>query len=470
MSNRWKIAAAVCLFALAAGLAAAEPADATFDLADGAADITADGVYAIVQTGVEEGPTANGITVAPGVAAELVLGGVWITNASQQAALEMAGADVTLVLEGTNTLVGGRGAAGIHVPARAELRVCGDGALSATGGFGAAGIGGKGNEGAGTVVFESGTVTAGSESGPGIGGGRNGGAGGIVTITGGRVTATGNGASAGIGGGCGTGTGGAGGTVEISGGEVLAEGGSNGAGIGGANKARGGTVRISGGTVTAIGGAGGAGIGGGAGMGGNGGVFEMTGGTVTAIPGESVAGAAAVGGGSMGDGGTVSICGGSLMGTPIGVYGTNKWTVGGPDNGAAGGGVRVWAVEMPKGRYELAVTNALPYTYVYDGDGHEGSDSLWFYLPAGKYAFHKEGVPWMAQVGEDGVAKVAIAEIEIVSIDVAADGTVSLAWTPADYPGAVAEQSPELGTNAVWSAFEERPGSMRLFYRIHVPE
>ncbi|MBR3561144.1 MAG: hypothetical protein IKN81_06440, partial [Oscillospiraceae bacterium] len=132
------------------------------------------------------------------------------------------------------------------------------GKLTATGGSGAAGIGGYFDNnsftsyGGGTVTINGGTVNAtGGSNGAGIGGGGNA-DGGTVTINGGTVNATGGNGAAGIGGG---GAGGNGGTVTINGGTVTATGGDSGAGIGGGGyEADGGTVTINGGTVNATGG------------------------------------------------------------------------------------------------------------------------------------------------------------------------------------------------------------------------
>ena len=172
------------------------------------------------------------------------------------------GANVSLSLAGKSFLESGLNRAGLEVPAGASLSITnapGDdaGALTVTGGFKAAGIGG-GNEGdGGTVTINGGTVSAtGGQYGTGIGGGDYG-HGGTVTINGGTVTATGRDYCAGIGGG----DGGDGGTVTINGGMVSATSGDYGAGIGGGNSGDGGTVTINDGTVFAQGNGGGQDIG-----------------------------------------------------------------------------------------------------------------------------------------------------------------------------------------------------------------
>ena len=156
------------------------------------------------------------------------------------------------------------------------------GTVSATGGKGAAGIGGGqgakikdytiqyGNSGTitisgGTVIAQGGdAINSAGGGGAGIGGGA-GGVGGEINITGGNVQATGGDYSAGIGNQAfyvenntsqpneAYFIGGTDGTVNISGGIVTANGGSYGTGIGNAylSGGSGGTVNISGGMVTA---------------------------------------------------------------------------------------------------------------------------------------------------------------------------------------------------------------------------
>ncbi|MCL2086882.1 MAG: hypothetical protein FWH05_04720, partial [Oscillospiraceae bacterium] len=147
-------------------------------------------------------------------------------------------ANLTLNIVGTNTLIGNV-APGINVPFGTTLVIGGTGSLTAEG-LTSAGIGGNYNQHCGTVIINSGTVTAiGRDAnvgvGAGIGGGGNSGNGGNVIINGGTVTATGGNTpglmlgAAGIGGGC---TGGTGGTVTINGGTVTAIGGTGAPGIG----------------------------------------------------------------------------------------------------------------------------------------------------------------------------------------------------------------------------------------------
>ncbi|MBR3318243.1 MAG: InlB B-repeat-containing protein [Atopobiaceae bacterium] len=203
--------------------------------------------------------------------------------------LRIAGA-VTLVLTDGHTLT----VEGVNNPVGSKLEVYGTaaegGTLVSNAGDFQAGIGGGLHESAGEFVMHSGAVEAtGGSLAAGIGGGSGYNKtaegtdaayantdGGTVTILGGRVKAEstqGDAASgtyssgAGIGGG-GTFRGGTstGGIVSISGGTVEAKGAANGAGIGGGAAMYGGATHganltISGGTVTATGGNNAAGIG-----------------------------------------------------------------------------------------------------------------------------------------------------------------------------------------------------------------
>ena len=102
-----------------------------------------------------------------------------------------------ILCDGAKLTVTGQSAAetaGLNVSNGTAIVICGQklgtGELVATGGAGAAGIGGNSSQAAGTVTIYGGTVTAtGVLYGAGIGGGLYG-AGGTVTINGGTVTAT----------------------------------------------------------------------------------------------------------------------------------------------------------------------------------------------------------------------------------------------------------------------------------------
>jgi hypothetical protein len=161
-------------------------------------------------------------------------------------------ANVTLTLEGENTLTAGAyvNAAGIQTTG-ATLVINGSGELTATGAGVGAGIGGGGSgDDGGTIIINGGTVNAiGGAQGAGIGGG-SAGDGGNIKINSGDVTAKGGEwGGAGIGGGDQRGDGG---TITITGGMVNATGGGwsawgiGGAGIGGGDGGYGGTITITG--------------------------------------------------------------------------------------------------------------------------------------------------------------------------------------------------------------------------------
>ncbi|MCL2662585.1 MAG: putative Ig domain-containing protein [Oscillospiraceae bacterium] len=252
------------------------------------------------------GSTQRGLAIAANAAATVTLNGASIdvsAQSGQSPLLLNSGANLTLTLIGTNSLMAGQAAAGIQVPSGTTLTIssAGTGTLTSLGGTsvaiygpgGGAGIGTGGGAASttGTINIAGGTITAtGSDNGAGIGGGADSSVG-TITISGGNITATGGSwGGAGIGGGSayngGSGTNGAGGTISITGGTVTANGGNTssnsgaggGAGIGGAganNAAWGatstsgasGNITISAGAnVTATGGNGG-GDGGGAGIG-----------------------------------------------------------------------------------------------------------------------------------------------------------------------------------------------------------
>ena len=176
-----------------------------------------------------------------GATANVTLDGVNIdVSDNKEAAISTTGeGNVTIELEGDSTVKSGGLHAGLEKGNDGNLTIKDDGnngSLTATGGFGGAGIGGGYNKGDG----------AGNVSN--------------ITISGGDINATGGQYSAGIGGG---GTNSSASDITISGGNVNATGGSGGAGVGGAFIGDGSHITISGGNVTAVGGTNGAGIGGG---------------------------------------------------------------------------------------------------------------------------------------------------------------------------------------------------------------
>lgn len=294
--------------------------------------------------------------------------------------------NVTLELDGDNTLTGGTGHAGLEKndntgngtliikddknddgtekteeQKKAETESGkGAGSLTATGGAGGAGIGGASSRSSSNITITGGniTATAGSNSGTrlvycgaGIGGGGFG-EGNNIKITGGTVNATGgegNGfyhyGGAGIGGGYQRGAN----DIIISGNDtkVTATGKDGGAGIGGGFAGTANNITISGGTVDATGGSHGAGIGGGgnsyqsaAGSASN---ITISGGNVTAIGGkgfDSISGGAGIGGGTDslgqsngGAGSNITISGGTVNA----VGGRNSAGIGGGDGAGCSG-------------------------------------------------------------------------------------------------------------------------------------
>ncbi len=295
----------------------------TFNINDGSVNITQSGNYTIEGTGYA---TSNTISVTgSGIKATITLNNVNIdvSNQNQKAAFlaknyylsnYQSNVHLTIILTGTNSLKSGRDWAGLAWNNRnndSTLEIKGDGSLTATGGKNGAGIGSSWNHDGGTrnIKITGGTVIAtGGYGAAGIGGDRGNSAENI-TITGGTVTATGGDGAAGIGGGGSD----SGKNITITGGTVTATGGDGAAGIGGGRQGGSGeNITITGGTVTAtgVGWKSGAGIGGGGG--GSGENITITGGTVTARGGD---GAAGIGGGDRGSGENITIAGGTVTAT-----------------------------------------------------------------------------------------------------------------------------------------------------------
>ncbi len=162
-----------------------------------------------------------------------------------------------------------------------------------------------------------------------------------------------------------------------SSGSLSVVGGDEAAGIGGNRGEDGGDVEIRGGTMDVAGGMDGAGIGGG--YEGSGGNVEISGGTVTVTGGEF---ASAIGGGFIGNGGNVIITGGSVKAIGDTAFGAEDIGIGadGADSGALGNGRT--DVSLVKWAYTNEVTLAFDdYLYRYSGNGHEGDENLYFYLP-----------------------------------------------------------------------------------------
>ena len=280
-------------------------------------------------------------------------GNPWNSNEGKAALSVQGKGNVEIELDGNNELKSGTHRAGLEKNTststgtltlkddKKDDKEAGIGSLKATGGQYAAGIGNGGYYGNGgnrsgeNITITGGTVTAtGGWGGAGIGGGYYG-SGKNITIKGGTVTATGGDEGAGIGGGYyGNGE-----NIKITDGTVNATGGWGGAGIGGGGSydgCSGKNITITGGTVTATGGDEGAGIGGG-GWGGSGEDITINGGTVNADGGSSGAG---IGGGATGSGSNVTVSGAAQVtataGKSKGYYGAGA-TIGSGGKKTPGG-------------------------------------------------------------------------------------------------------------------------------------
>ena len=210
--------------------------------------------------------------------------------------------NVSIELNGDNTLKSGKGHAGLEKKNGGKLTIADEdknGKLTAEGGKYGAGIGG-GDQGAGSgITITGGEIKAtGGQYGAGIGGGK--GDGNDITISGGEVNATGGTSGAGIGGGYN----GNGSDITITDGEVNATGGKYGAGIGGGEYGIGKDIIITGGEVNATGGRFSAGIGGGSR--GTGSDITISGGEVNASGGVNGAG---IGGGLRSKGKDITVSG-----------------------------------------------------------------------------------------------------------------------------------------------------------------
>ena len=129
---------------------------------------------------------------------------------------------INLYIEGENTINLNYGVA-ISLIGTSTLKIDGLGSLSVTGGTG---IGNSGVQGIGTIIINSGTISAVGNINAGIGGGDLA----LVEINGGNVTAISTGTGAGIGGSTNSSVTG---EIRINGGTVYAQGGMLAAGIGG---------------------------------------------------------------------------------------------------------------------------------------------------------------------------------------------------------------------------------------------
>ena len=293
------------------------------------------------------------------------------------------------------------------------------GTITASSHSGGAGIGGGMEGTTGTVIINGGTIKAESDGGAGIGGGFRGGTAGTVTINGGTITAISHGGGAGIGGG----DRGTAGTVIITGGTIKAES-AGGAGIGGGFRGgTAGTVIIKGGTVKAESHSGGAGIGCGEDGGASAypaGTVIIEGGTVEAS-GEQGAGiGAGEGSGDAGRGPNIFISGGSVKasskyGSPIGP-GRGAGLCPTPLNWDHGEAIYKAVLEGAMADTLLSIfgtgdgivsftatRTADGLTYSYEGEGHSGTDDLFFYLPEGDYTINgSNGKTYAGTVSSSG--------------------------------------------------------------------
>ena len=199
--------------------------------------ITQDGSYRIYGTGTE---TARNIVVNTGLEISVTLDNVNAALFHPQGT-----AKVTMILKDgtTNTFNGSADCAAVRAASGATLTIQGEaagtGELIANGGsggmlgFGAAGIGGNHNEGAGTIVINGGIISAtGGSDNSGPGAGIGGGGASKTTLSGGTIAIHG-------------------GTVTASGGYELGYGSLHAPGIGGYDTT---SLTIDGGDVTAYGG------------------------------------------------------------------------------------------------------------------------------------------------------------------------------------------------------------------------
>jgi hypothetical protein len=292
--------------------------------------------------------TANRVVVLSNVVATITLRDVSIESFTDSpfrlSEDGTTGSEVTLLLEGTNRLVTTNVfSAGLTVEGKAKLTIAGNGSLMAQGagkdaepyGFGdengGAGIGAGDEKVAGTIIINSGTITAqGGTLAAGIGSGDSWGHyrasneqitpvnSGVIIINGGHITAMGGEQGAGIGAGaCGSAD-----NIIINGGTVRATTVVAACGIGAGFLGEGGNVTINGGVVSAF-------TPGGtydpAGIGGSrrgAGTIRIAGGTVYASSGTGPG----IGGGSRTTKGSISIAGGAVVADAVGIGAYNGKT------------------------------------------------------------------------------------------------------------------------------------------------
>ena len=392
-----------------------------YDISEGSVSITSGGKYTVMGS-----TTENSIDIDTADDVEITLDNVSITDV--ESSFRINRGNVTLILVGSNTL--DVWDAGIYVGASAALTISAEstGSLTIKNDMGT-GIGGRRYGTSGPITINGGQIKIDSYGEAAIGGGMEGAAG-TVTINGGTITAISYGGGAGIGGG----DSGTAGTVIINGGTIKAESYSGGAGIGGGARGTAGTVIINGGTIKAESHAGGAGIGGGyrgtagtviikggtvkaeartngAGIGcgrdGGAGAYPagtviIEGGTVEASGSEGAGIGAGAGSGDAGRGPNVFISGGSVkasseFGSPIGP-GEGAGLCPTPLNWDHGEAIYKAVLEGAMADAILSIFGtgdgivsftatriADGLTYSYEGEGHSGTDDLYFYLPEGDY-------------------------------------------------------------------------------------
>ena len=184
-----------------------------------------------VLTGTLEGNKQ--ITIADGATVTLRNANITLNDDASYAGITPLG-DATILLEGTNTVMGGYFYPGVYSAEGATLTIDGTGSLAASSNGYGAGIG-SGLSGVSTtcgdITINGGTITAnGASYAAGIGSGRQSSACGNITINGGTITANGGSEAPGIGSGtyrssCGN--------ITINGGTVDATGGDKSPAIGG---------------------------------------------------------------------------------------------------------------------------------------------------------------------------------------------------------------------------------------------
>ena len=363
-----------------------------YDISEGSVSITSGGKYTVMGS-----TTENSIDIDTADDVEITLDNISITDV--ESSFRINRGNVTLILVGSNTL--DVWDAGIYVGASAALTISAEstGSLTIKNDMGT-GIGGRRYGTSGPITINGGQIKIDSYGEAAIGGGMEGAAG-TVTINGGTITAISYGGGAGIGGG----DSGTAGTVIINGGTIKAESYSGGAGIGGGARGTAGTVIIKGGTVKAEARTNGAGIG--CGRDGGAGAYPagtviIEGGTVEASGSEGAGIGAGAGSGDAGRGPNVFISGGSVkasseFGSPIGP-GEGAGLCPTPLNWDHGEAIYKAVLEGAMADAILSIFGtgdgivsftatriADGLTYSYEGEGHSGTDDLYFYLPEGDY-------------------------------------------------------------------------------------